>query len=283
MLTRRTLFTSGRAVHNPYAPPLRLENVSLQFNGKPALTEVNLTIESGQQVAVIGPNGAGKSTLFKVISGILKPAQGEVLIFGSQPGKHGCIGYVPQYNQVDWHFPANVFDVVMMGRASRIGLFRQPGETDREIVHQALETVGLTTLAHQQISELSGGQQQRVFIARALAQEAEIVLMDEPLNGLDRDSQNDLFEIFRVLRRKQVTLLVALHDLQIAAAHFEKILLLNHRVLGFGTPEEILDPVHLLKAYPGHVHLIEKSPGEKIAFADSCCDPNPEAEDELDR
>jgi len=282
MFLKTSRFSSGHTLHDPSAPPLQIENTGFYFNGKPALSGVNLVIGKGEQIAVIGPNGAGKSTLFKIIAGILKPIEGTVRIFGSPPGKHGCIGYVPQHNQVDWQFPANVFDVVMMGRASRIGLCRQPAQADREKVYQALETVGLSVLAKHQISELSGGQQQRVFIARAMAQEAEIVLMDEPLNALDQASQNDLFEIFRVLRQKQVTLLVALHDLQIAASHFEKILLLNHTVLGFGRPAEILDPVHLVKAYPGHVHLVEKSPGEQIAIADTCCDHHPEADRELD-
>ncbi|MCB0004583.1 MAG: ABC transporter ATP-binding protein, partial [Anaerolineae bacterium] len=170
-------------------PILALRDVSARYNGRFALQDISFDLIAGEQVAVVGPNGAGKSTLFKVIAGVLPSSGGEVTVAGSGPGKHICIAYVPQRSQVDWTFPVDVADVVMMGRIGRLGLFRRPKRLDWDYVHQSLAVVGMSEFAERQIGELSGGQQQRVFIARALAQEAELMLMDEPLTGLDVRSQ----------------------------------------------------------------------------------------------
>lgn len=157
---------------------LRLENLSVRYDRVSALEHIDLTAMPGERIAVIGPNGAGKSTLFKAIVGLEKPSEGKVHIYGHAPYGHICIGYVPQRSAVDWDFPVTVYDVVMMGRAGKLGMFRYPGAQDKKMVMNALELVQMERFATRQIRELSGGQQQRVFIARALAQEAELLLMD---------------------------------------------------------------------------------------------------------
>jgi ABC-type Mn2+/Zn2+ transport system ATPase subunit len=220
---------------------------------------------------VLGPNGAGKSTLFKVIAGVLRPTSGIVEVAGSEPDGHICIAYVPQRSQVDWNFPLRVSDVVMMGRVGKIGLLRRPTAADREIVRRALQTVGLQDLASRQIGQLSGGQQQRMFIARALAQEAELMLMDEPLTGLDLPAQEELFRILDTLREQGVTVMVALHDLKTAAERFDRIMLLNRRLIRLGKAEEVFAPDLLMQAYGGHLRLLPSDQGI-LALGDTCCD-----------
>jgi manganese/iron transport system ATP-binding protein len=242
------------------------------YNGSPAaLEDVSFSLSLGERVAVVGPNGAGKSTLFKAIAGILKPTAGTVTVAGSEPGHHICIAYVPQRTQVDWQFPANVADVVMMGRAGKMGFFRRPRREDWAYVHHCLDTVGMDAYAQHQIGELSGGQQQRVFIARALAQEAELMLMDEPLTGLDLSSQDDIFNILDVLRQHQVTVMVATHDLELAADRFDRVMLLNKRLLGFGAPQAVFTPEALLSAYGGKLRLVHTADG-MVAIGDTCCE-----------
>jgi len=166
--------------HNPDAPILETHKLTVSYDGRVALEDITFHLHTGERIAVVGPNGAGKSTLFKVVAGVLPPTSGEVKISGFGPRGHICIAYVPQRSQVDWHFPASVADVVMMGRIGQVGFFRWPRRADWHTVHAALEAVDMDALANRQIGELSGGQQQRTFLARALAQEAELVLMDEP-------------------------------------------------------------------------------------------------------
>ncbi len=255
--------------HQEDQPILDVRHLSVRYDGRIALEDITFHLHVGERVAVVGPNGAGKSTLFKVIAGVLQPSEGEVRVFGSGPHGHVCIAYIPQRNQVDWNFPVSVADVVMMGRIAKLGPLGWPKRRDWDLVHGALETVGLGELAGRQIGQLSGGQQQRMFIARALAQEAELMLMDEPLTGLDAPSQRDVLSLLDELQRRGVTLMVATHDLEQAAAHFDRIMLLNRRLIGFGAPEAVLQPEKLLQAYGGRLHVVE---GEAIALADSCCD-----------
>lgn len=236
-------------LHEPASAALALEGVRVQYETQVALENVSFQLQTGDRVAVVGPNGAGKSTLFKAIAGILTPTQGHINVFGHRPNQHVCIAYVPQRSQVDWTFPVNVAEVVMMGRISRLGLLRRPGKKDRKIVHDCMETLHIAPLARRQIGALSGGQQQRMAIARALAQEAELMLMDEPLTGLDVNSQKDILEILNMLKGRQVTTIVALHDLDLAARHFDKVLLLNRRVWGFGKPDEVFTAKRLAAAY----------------------------------
>jgi manganese/iron transport system ATP-binding protein len=255
--------------HETNQPILDVHHVSVRYNGRVALENITFHLHAGERVAVVGPNGAGKSTLFKVVSGVLPPSSGEVKIFGSRPGRHVCIAYIPQRSQVDWNFPVSVADVVMMGRSAKLGPLNWPHKRDWDYVHHALETVDLSDLATRQISQLSGGQQQRMFIARALAQEAELMLMDEPLTGLDTPSQEGILTLLDRLKQEKVTVMVATHDLEQAAGHFDRIMLLNHRIIAFGIPEKALQTENLLVAYGGRLH--STSDGNVIAV-DGCCD-----------
>lgn len=259
-------------VHEPGEAILSVRNLTVRYPGStlPALEDVSFELESGERVAVVGPNGAGKSTLFKVIAGVLERTEGEVTVFGHGPDEHICIAYVPQRNQVDWSFPVNVSDVVMMGRVGKLGLFSRPKAEDRHYVHQCLETVRMDHLAGRQIRELSGGQQQRMFIARALAQEAELMLMDEPLTGLDLPAQDIIYSVLDELQARGVTVMVATHDLHEAAERYDRVMLLNHRMIGFGTPADVLSADRLSSAYGGHLQLIETKDG-LMALGDTCC------------
>ena len=270
---RRTkhLIRRQRPSHQSDAAILRADGLSVHYESGFALDDVSFELHAGERTAIVGPNGAGKSTLFKVIAGVLHPTSGQVHVFGHEPGGHICIAYVPQRSQVDWSFPVNVADVVMMGRVGKLGLFRHPSARDWEIVYQSLGVVKLTNLAKRQISQLSGGQQQRMFVARALAQEAELILMDEPLTGLDVGSKKDLFLILDQLRQRTVTVLVALHDLKIAAERFDRVMLLNRRLLGFGAPDHVFSAENLMHAYGGHLHFLHTADGV-LAWEDTCCD-----------
>lgn len=233
---------------------LQLQNVTVRYGQVTALQGITLTVARGDQIAVVGPNGAGKSTLFSVITGLANPTAGEVKIYGTKPDAHICVGYVPQRSRIDWRFPVSVYDVVMMGRVGQIGLFRRARQQDRLRVTEAIDAVGMTPLAQRQIGELSGGQQQRVFLARALAQEAQLILLDEPLTGLDIPSQEMILTILGDLSRRGVTLLMATHDLN-QAAHFQRVLLLNHRLIADGSPHEVLTPATLAETYSSALPL----------------------------
>lgn len=260
-----------RLPHQADAPILRTQGLGLRYESGFGLEDVNFTLNVSERLAVVGPNGAGKSTLLKIIAGVLSPTDGHVEIYGQEPRGHICIAYLPQRSQVDWYFPVTVADVVMMGRVGKLGLFRNPRAQDWEIVAHALETVRMDHLSKRQISQLSGGQQQRMFIARALAQEAELMLMDEPFTGLDVNSQEEVFGVLDELREGDVTVLVSLHDLKMAAQRFDRVMLLNRKVLGIGTPEQVLIPENLVAAYGGHLHLVPTDDG-MLALGDTCCD-----------
>lgn len=264
------LHLSKREEHDLSQPILEAKGISVRFNGTLALDNVSFQLRSGERVAIIGPNGAGKSTLFNVISGVINPSQGQVKIYGNWPGRHICIAYVPQRSQVDWKFPVNLADVVMMGRVGKLGLFHWPKRRDWDLVHESLELVGIDHLSKRQIGELSGGQQQRVFIARALAQEAELMLMDEPLTGLDVRSQEGIFATLDTLRQRNVTIMVATHDLNLAAERFDRLMLLNQQLIGFGQARDIFIPDLLNLAYSGQMRLIETPDGTMI-LSDTCC------------
>jgi manganese/iron transport system ATP-binding protein len=257
--------------HEPDAPVLRLSGVGLRYESGAALESIDLNLMQGERMAVVGPNGAGKSTLFKIIAAVLSPTEGTVEVFGHEAGNHRCIAYLPQRSQVDWNFPVSVADAVMMGRIGKLGLFRQPGAEDWKQVQRALEIVRLDGMSKRQIGQLSGGQQQRMFVARALAQEAELMLMDEPLTGLDVNSQDDLFDILDRLKQDGVTVMVALHDLKIAAERFDRVMLLNHWVVGLGKPDEVFQAENLIKAYSGHLRIMPTVDGP-LALGDTCCD-----------
>jgi len=224
---------------------LHVRNLSVSYNGTRALDEVSLEVAAGQRVAVVGPNGAGKSTLFRAMVGLIPIQSGSIETSGTE------IGYVTQRSAVDWSFPVTVHDVVMMGRVGKMGWLRWQRPIDREVVQRSLEQVGMADHADRQIGELSGGQQQRVFIARALAQEAKILLMDEPFSGVDASAQETILEILGQLHEQGVTMLVSTHDLNLAVEWSDQMALLNGRLIAYGPPREVVTPERLAKAYGG--------------------------------
>ena len=256
-------------------PALSIRQLTKTYgNGFQALKGIDLDVAEGDFFALLGPNGAGKSTFFKAVAGLLKPTRGSIRVFGSPPSRHACIAYVVQRSQVDWTFPVSVADVVLMGRTREIGFLRQPGARDRQYVQQCLELVGLADLANRPIGQLSGGQQQRMFIARALAQQAEIMLMDEPFTGLDLATQEGILSIIEQLSARRVTVLVATHDLNLAAEHFDRVMLLNRRLVGCGPPAGVFTPEKLLETFGGHARSIRTREG-LLVVSDSCCSGGP--------
>lgn len=249
--------------------PARLEfvNVSLAYNGAPVLSDVTFDVPHGAQVAVVGPNGAGKSTLFKALVGLLPIRAGSIMVHGQNLGNHqDCIAYIPQREEVDWRFPVTVADVVMMGRYGKFGWFGRPAARDHRIVKHSLEQMGIAALAHSAIGDLSGGQQQRVFLARALAQEPHILLMDEPFNGVDASTQEATLRLLDDLKREQVTVMISTHDLNLAAQRFELTLLLNHRIISYGPSKSALSPEFIKNAYSGQVLVVDGA-----ILTDDCC------------
>jgi manganese/iron transport system ATP-binding protein len=260
--------------HAPEKPALDVDGLRVHYQDRLVLEDVSCTLQAGERLAVVGPNGAGKSTLFKAVAGLLAPSQGDIRVFGSPPRRHACIAYVVQRSQVDWTFPVNVADVVMMGRVREIGLWHHATGRDRQFVRQCLDLVGLADLADRQIGQLSGGQQQRMFIARALAQQAEIMLMDEPFTGLDLATQEGILAILERLSTRRVTVLVATHDLNLAAEHFDRVMLLNRRLIGCGPPADVFTPERLMETFGGHARSIRTREG-LLVVSDSCCSGGP--------
>jgi manganese/iron transport system ATP-binding protein len=256
--------------HEPGTPILDVRGLTVRYGERAALEDVSFSLNVGDRVAVVGPNGAGKSTLFKTVAGLMTPTAGEVKVFGHRPVGHICIAYVPQRSQVDWSFPATVQDAVMMGRVGALGYLRRPGRQDRELVQACLDLVGMADLARRQIGQLSGGQQQRMFIARSLAMKAELMLMDEPLAALDPGSQEEVLGILDRLSERRVTVLVALHDLNLAAGRFSRVLLLNHKLVGFGTPDEVFTSERLWAAYGAAARVMPTAQGA-VYVGDTCC------------
>jgi ABC-type Mn2+/Zn2+ transport system ATPase subunit len=236
-----------------------LRDVTVGYDRTPVLSHTDLAVEWGLIAGVIGPNGAGKSTLIKTILGTLQAWEGTVEVGGypaSSREARGTIGYVPQREAVNWDFPVTVADVVMMGRTPRLGWLRFPGPRDRHVVAEALDKVGMSPFAHRQISQLSGGQQQRVFLARALAQGGRLLLLDEPLNGVDAGTQETIGDILRDVRANGGTVLLATHDLELAAAWCDRLVMVNHAIVGYGPPAEALRPEVLRDTYGGQVLML---------------------------
>lgn len=257
--------------HDSQAPSLVVDQLSVRYNGTTALTDLSFELPTGRRMAVVGPNGAGKTTLFNTIAGTQRPDSGSVRIFGHPPGGDTCIAYVPQRSQMDWKFPVTAAEVVMMGRIREIGPLRWPGKKDWAFVEEALARVGLGNASGKSLSELSGGQQQRVLLAQALAQEAEIVLLDEPFTGLDFPSLDSLFSILDDLRDAGVTELIATHDLNLAAERFDTVMLVNRRLIAIGAPASVLTRENLVAAYGGHVHVLPEGDGV-LVLTDTCCE-----------
>jgi ABC-type Mn2+/Zn2+ transport system ATPase subunit len=247
---------------------LELRGVSVFYGERVALDSVSLGIAHGGQVAVVGPNGAGKSTLFKAMMGLVPLRSGEMLIHGRPPAEYrDPVAYVPQREEVDWRFPVTVFDVAAMGRYGRGRWLKRLSGTDREIVQQSLEHLGIADLAQRPIGELSGGQQQRVFLARALAQEPHVLLLDEPFTGVDIATREATLELLQSLRARSVTVLVSTHDLDLASQRFDQVVLLNGRLVSAGTPEEVFTEQHLQVAFGGQMVVLNG----KVIVVDQCC------------
>lgn len=251
---------------NPHR--LEIENISIGYGDKMIMRNLSFQVPHGARVAVVGPNGAGKSTLFKALVGILPLQGGQIFIHGEALGAHtDCVAYVPQREDVDWRFPVTVSDVVMMGRYGQIGWWSNPSKTDKQIVRTSMEQMGIADLAEQSIGQLSGGQQQRAFLARALAQEPHILLMDEPFTGVDATTQEVTFGLLDHLREKQVTTLISTHDLNLAASRFDHVLLINHRLIAFGAPYQVFTKEHLASAFGNSLLVMENG----MMLVDECC------------
>lgn len=244
------------AVSRVQTPAIEVRGLTTGYQQHPALKDVNLVVSPGSMVGVIGPNGGGKSTLFKTMLGLQRAWSGTIKVEGHTGKPDRSIAYVPQADTVDWNFPVRVWDVVMMGRYPRLGLFRWPGKRDRVIVEQALEQVGMLPERNAQIGELSGGQRQRVFLARALAQEPNILLLDEPVSGVDAVTQHQIFELLERLCDSGKTAMVASHDLSCVAQRFDQVLLLNGEVVAYGSPEDVLTQDLLNETFRSHLLLL---------------------------
>ncbi|GIU96058.1 MAG: manganese ABC transporter ATP-binding protein [Gaiellaceae bacterium] len=231
---------------------LEVTDLTVAYGDKPVLWDVDVEVPVGTLTAIVGPNGAGKTTLLRSILGLVKPAAGQALVLGRPyREQRRLVAYVPQRGSVDWDFPTDVRDVVLMGRYGRIGWVRRPGRRDREAADEALRQLGIEHLASRQISQLSGGQQQRVFLARALVQEAELYLMDEPFQGVDATTELAIVELLRALREHGKTIVCVHHDLQTVAEYFDRVVLLNVRTVAAGTVEEVFTEENLRLAYGG--------------------------------
>ncbi|MGE4550786.1 MAG: metal ABC transporter ATP-binding protein [Opitutales bacterium] len=245
------------------APPLEIHDLTVSYDRKPVLYGVDLTLESGSLVGVVGPNGAGKTTLIKTIMGIVPPNGGWVKIFGQPYSKAVTrVGYMPQRESVDWDFPVTVMDLVLMGRYGHAGFMRRVGKRDREIARECLEKVNMSPFADRQIGNLSGGQQQRVFLARALAQESDLYLMDEPFVGVDAATETAIVELLRELKNRGKTLVVVHHDLSTAREYFDQLILLNMRLVACGPVEETYTPELLQKTYGGRLTILSEMAGK---------------------
>lgn len=229
---------------------LEVQDLAVNYRGVRALGTVSFRLEPGQLVGVIGPNGAGKSTLIKAMLGLVPAMSGMVKFKGQLLKQHlRCCAYVPQRSQIDWDYPATVWSVAMMGRTAHTGWFRSPTPQSKEIVAIALQRVGIWELRHRQIGELSGGQQQRVFLARALAQQAELFLFDEPLAGIDKKTEAIVFQLFNELKAEGKTLLVSSHEWGKALSQYDRLLLLNQQLIASGYPQDVMTIDNIQRAY----------------------------------
>ena len=251
---------------NGSAPVLDVRGVWAGYNRTSALEDVSLQVADGEILGIIGPNGSGKSTLFKVILGLLRPWRGEVSIFGQPSGsQRSLVGYMPQMELVDWDFPVTVGDVALMGRYARLGLVRRPGRADREASEEALEKVGMAHLRKRLIGELSGGQRRRVLLARALADHPRLLLLDEPLAGLDATAQHQMLDIIRHLQAGGATVVLSTHDLSCVSSACYHAACLNRHLVAFGRPHEVLTEKILSETFGTHLLMVHRD-GQAYAY-----------------
>ncbi len=240
-------------------PIVEVHNLTVSYYKKPVLWDIDLCLPQDNVIGIIGPNGAGKSTLLKTIMGLVKPDSGHIKLLGKTLDEvRKQVSYVPQKESVDWDFPASVLDVVVMGRYAQLGLFQRPRKTDKEKALACLCKVGMEPLAKRQIAQLSGGQQQRVFLARALAQEAQLYLMDEPFVGVDAATEKMIIDLLQSMAQEGKTIIVVHHDLHSAANYFDWSILLNMRVVAAGPTQDVLTPALLQETYGGKLTILSK-------------------------
>ncbi len=240
-----------RPVPNSHSAGVSLRDVTVELDGHMALSNVTFEVDAGTLMGVVGPNGAGKSTLFNAIVGLLPVRRGKVTLHSVDQGS-GALAYVPQRDSVNWRVPVTAMDVVMMGRCCRLGWFRRPGKRDRELVSACLGRVGLWDHRSALMTELSGGERQRVFVARALAQEASVLLLDEAFSGVDVGAQEGIVDVLQTLRDEGRIVLLATHDLTNLAGRFDQVLCLNREVCACGPPDKVFTSEVMEQLYGAH-------------------------------
>lgn len=249
------------------APAIRLEDVAAAYHDRIVLEDVDLAIRPGSLTSIVGPNGAGKSTLLKLIAGLMPARSGTISVLGKPPGAAASrIAYVPQAELVDWSFPVTVGDVVAMGRYPALGLWRRPRAADRAAVLDALDRVGMAGFRDRQIGRLSGGQRRRVFLARALAAEPDLFLLDEPVTGIDATTQEEIMDILEAQASAGRTVIATTHDLMCVAQRFQEVVAINRTVIAHGPASLVLDADFLARTYGGHLLIID---GRTIALDDA--------------
>jgi manganese/zinc/iron transport system ATP- binding protein len=239
-------------------PILDVHDVTVAYQRKPVLWDIDLTLHEPRLVGIVGPNGAGKSTLIKAVLGLVPLVSGSIRLFGEPiESQRRRIGYVPQRESVDWDFPVSVLDVVLMGTYGQLGWFRRPGAAQKAQARDCLAQLGIGDLEHQQIGQLSGGQQQRTFLARALAQQADVYFMDEPFAGVDAATERAILTILKRLRREGKTIFVVHHDLRTVPLYFDHVVMLNVRLIASGPAEVVFTEDNLRKTYGGRLAILE--------------------------
>ena len=238
-------------------PALEVHDLTVAFDRKPVLWNIDLTLPQGKLIGIVGPNGAGKSTLIKAVMGLLPLSSGYIKLF-DQPidNVRKQISYVPQRESVDWDFPASVMDIVLMGRYGKLGLFKRPRKADRDVAMDCLRKVGMEAFVNRQISQLSGGQQQRTFLARALAQQADIYFMDEPFAGVDAATEKAIISLLRSMTEAKKTVIVVHHDLQSVTQYFDWVIMLNTRLVAYGPTSSTFTEENLNETYGGKLTLM---------------------------
>lgn len=239
--------------------PLSVQDLTVAYHRKPVIWDVEFDLPAGALIGVVGPNGAGKSTLLKAVMDLVPKASGRVTVFGKPYRKNRQrVGYVPQRESVDWDFPVDALDVVSMGLYSQVGWCRPLRKKHKQAAWEALERVGIGELAHRQINQLSGGQQQRTFLARALVQDADLYLMDEPFAAVDAATEKAIVDILRQMKQDKKTAVVIHHDLQTVPEYFDYVILLNMRIVAHGPVEDVFNSDNLQKTYGGRLTLLEE-------------------------
>jgi manganese/zinc/iron transport system ATP- binding protein len=242
------------------SPPVEVHDLTVAYQARPVLWDVDLSLPEGKLIAIVGPNGAGKTTLLKAILGLVPISAGWVKIYGKPyVEQRELVAYIPQRTSVDWDFPTSALDVVLMGTYGRLGWFRRPGAAERGHALDCLHRVGIPELSHRQISQLSGGQQQRVFLARALAQDAKVYLMDEPFAAVDATTERAIVQLLRTLRDQGRTVIAVHHDLQTVPEYFDWVVLLNMRLVAAGPIAESFTQANLQKTYGGQLKILSQA------------------------